>query len=236
MIIQGRNAIEELLKSNSTTIEKILIAKGGGNESLVTKIKQSGAKYQFVDRLALDKSANSKGHQGFIAYISDYRYYGLDEILEKKNGNEIVLLLDGIEDPHNLGNIIRTAECMGVHAIIIPKNRSTTVTETVIKVSAGATAHMRVCKVTNINSTLETLKDHGFWTYACELGGTNIAKENFNGKVAIVIGGEHSGVRHQTKKNVDVVVSIPMHGKTNSLNAATATAMILYEVNRQRGG
>jgi len=231
MIVEGRNAVEELVKSNGG-VEKILIAKGAGNEALISLIKSSGIQYQFVAREGLDRIAQSKNHQGFIAYVSDYKYQDIKSVI--KNAS-LVLLLDGVEDPHNLGNIIRTAECMGVDAIVIPKNRAATVNETVIKVSAGAASHMKICKVTNINQTIDFLKENEFWVYACELGGNNVARENLKGKVAIVMGGEHKGVSHLTKKLCDRIVSIPMHGRVNSLNVANATAMILYEVQRQRG-
>ena len=236
MLIEGKNAISELLQSGSTT-EKIMIFKGTTNNDLVSKIKKSGLVYQFVDKPTLDRVSKTGNHQGFVAFITEYKYYDLDEIIDaayKKGSQPVLLALDGIEDPHNLGNIIRTAECMGVDGILIPKNRATSVNETVIRVSAGASAHVRICKVTNINQEIEYLKDKGFWIFAADMGGTNVAQSNLLGPIAIVIGGENTGVRHLTKTLVDKVVSIPMKGKVNSLNVANATAMILYEVNRQR--
>ena len=236
MIVEGKNAVAELLSGNAT-IEKIMIHRGTTHADLVDKIKRSRVQYQFVDKPALDRFSKSKNHQGFIAFVTEYRYYSLNDIIEaayKKGSQPLMLVLDGVEDPHNLGNIIRTAECMGVDGIIIPKNRSASVNETAIRVSAGAASHMQICKVTNINHEIEFLKSKGFWVFAADMGGINIAQVNMNGPIAIVMGGENTGVRSLTKSLVDNVVSVPMKGKVNSLNVANATAMVLYEVNRQR--
>lgn len=226
----------EALKSD-VTIDKIYILRGYSHQDTIERIKKSGAAYQFVDKPALDRMSKSKNHQGLIALVSEYKYVTLEHIIEHsyRNGEQpLLLVLDGVEDPHNLGNIIRTAECMGVSGIIIPKNRASSVNETVVRVSAGAAAHMKICKVTNLNQEIEVLKEKGFWIYACELGGMNVTQTNMNGPIAIVMGGENTGVRHLTLKLCDGIVSIPMYGKTNSLNVATAAAMVLYEVNRQR--
>ena len=236
MIIEGKNAVEECLGGNAT-IERILIQKGTNAQALVDKIKNSGALYQFVDKAALDRVSKHKNHQGFVAFVSDYRYYELREIIEagyKRGTQPIILILDGVEDVHNFGNIIRTAECMGVDGIIIPKNRSASVTDTVIRVSAGAASHVKVCKVTNINHEIEYLKNKGFWIFAADMGGIDVAKTKLSGPIAIVMGGEHSGVRSLTRSLVDGIISIPIHGKVNSLNVANATAIVLYEINRQR--
>jgi len=236
MIIEGKNAVEEALRGHAT-VERIMIQKGTPNQGLVGKIKESGFQYQFVDRAALDRVSKSKNHQGFIAFVSDYNYFELREIIDagyKKGTQPLILILDGVEDPHNFGNIIRTAECMGVDGIIIPKNRSASVTDTVIRVSAGAASHVKVCKVTNINHEIEYLKQKGFWIFAADLGGVDIAKTNLSGPIAIVMGGEHTGVRTLTRSLVDGIISIPQHGKINSLNVGAATAITLYEINRQR--
>ena len=230
MIIEGRNSVEQILGTDQT-IEKILINKEAHGD-LVEAIKSSGHRYQFVDKVVLDKMSVSKNHQGFIAVVSEFEYAEIEDIVTSEE-NQVVLILDGVEDPHNLGNIVRTAECMGVGGIVIPKNRSVHVTETVVRVSAGATSHTKIAKVTNINQTIESLKKQGFWVYACELGGTKLSYEKFSGKVAIVMGGEDKGVSQLTKKLCDKIVTIPMFGKTNSLNVANATAMVLYEIRRQ---
>ena len=237
MIIHGKNPIEEALNAGGAGIEKIYIYKGVTNNALVEKIKKSGIQYQFTDKAAIDRIAKTGGHQGFVATVADYKYFGITEMIESayaKGSQPVILILDGVEDPHNLGNIIRTAECMGVDGIVIPKNRSVAVTETVVRVSAGSAIHMKVSKVTNISTEIEYLKEQGFWVYAATMGGTNIAQTNLQGPIAIIMGGEHTGVRHQTKANSDGIISIPMKGKINSLNVANATAMVLYEVNRQR--
>ena len=236
MLIEGKNAVEECLEGNAT-VDKVFIFKGTNENELVNKIKKSGTRYEFCDKPAMDRMSKSKNHQGFLAFVTDYKYFSLDNVIEAayKNGTQpVILILDGVEDPHNLGNIIRTAECMGVDGIIIPKNRAAVVNETAIRVSAGAAAHVQICKVTNINQEIEYLKSKGFWIYAAEFGGLNVAKVNMSGPVAIVMGGEHLGVHHLTRTLADSIVSIPMYGKINSLNVANATAMVLYEVNRQR--
>ena len=236
VLIEGKNAVLECIEG-AATVDKVLILKSTNEQHLVQRIKQSGVTYQFVDRAALDRLSKSNNHQGFIAFVTDYNYYSLDDIIEgayKKGSQPIILILDGVEDPHNLGNIIRTAECMGVDGILIPKNRAVSVNETVVRVSAGATAHIKICKVTNINQEIEILKEKGFWIFCAEAGGMNVTQTNFTGPIALVMGGENTGVRHLTRQLCDGLVSIPMFGKVNSLNVANATAMILYEINRQR--
>lgn len=236
MLIEGKNAVAECLDGDAT-IDKILIYKGTTDQGLVARIKQSGVQYQFVDKPALERVSKTKNHQGFIAFVSEYRYFSLDEIIDRaysKSKQPLVLILDGVEDPHNLGNIIRTAECMGVDGILIPKNRAASVNETVVRVSMGATSHVQVSKVININQEIEILKAKGFWVYEASAGGMNISQTNMTGPIAIVMGGENTGVRHHTRQLADATISIPMYGKINSLNVANATAMVLYEVNRQR--
>jgi len=236
MIVEGKNAVYECIEG-AATVDKVMISKGATDQVLINKIKQSGVQYQFVDKLGLDRLSKSKNHQGFIAFVNDFQYVTIDDIINaayKKGSQPLLLILDGIEDPHNFGNIIRTAECMGVDGIIIPKNRAVSVNETVVRVSAGAAAHMQICKVVNINTEIEMLKEKGFWIFAAEADGMDISKTNLNGPIAIVMGGENTGVKHLTRQLCDARVSIPMFGKINSLNVANATAMVLYEVNRQR--
>lgn len=236
MLIEGKNQVEAALTGDAT-IEKIYIQRDINHPQLVREIKDSRIQYQFVDRAAMDRMSKSKNHQGFIAFATDFKYHSLEAILvaaQNKGSQPLLLILDGIEDPHNLGSIIRTAECMGVDGIIIPKNRAATVNDTVVRVSAGATNHIKVCRVTNINQEIEYLKSKSFWVYAVEIGGVNIAQTNLTGPVALVMGGENTGVRHLTLNLCDSVVSIPMGGRTNSLNVGSATAIALYEVRRQR--
>lgn len=236
MLVEGKNAVSECI-DGAATVDKVLILKSTNEQDLVRKIKASGVMYQFVERVALDRLSKSNNHQGFIAFVTDYQYRDIDDIIDrayKKGSQPLILILDGVEDPHNLGNIIRTAECMGVDGIIIPKNRAACVNETVVRVSAGATAHMQVCKVVNINQEIEKLKEKGFWIFCAEAGGLNVSQTNLNGAVAIVMGGENTGVKQLTRQLCDGRVSIPMFGKVNSLNVANAAAIILYEVTRQR--
>ena len=241
MQIEGKNQVEAALgggASGSVTIEKILIQRDVNNPRLVDAIKKSRIQYQFVDRAAMDRLSKSNNHQGFIAFVTDFRYHEIDEVVTAalgKSNQPLLLILDGIEDPHNLGNIIRTAECMGVDGIIIPKNRAATVGDTAVRVSAGAAAHVKICKVTNINQEIERLKQKNFWIYAVEVGGEQISRANLTGAVVLVMGGENTGVHNLTRKLCDGIVSISMFGKTNSLNVNSAAAIALYEVNRQRG-
>jgi len=236
MLVEGRNAVDELIKSSSTTIEKIMVQKDQRGD-LVDRIKGSGVVYQFVEKVALDRVSKTRNHQGFIAFVSDFKYSNLKSIVDgayEAGKQPLLLILDGVEDPHNLGNIVRTAECLGVDGIVLPKNRSAGVNSTVSRVSAGAVSHMKICKITNINTEIEALKKQGFWIYACELGGSNLSQTNLLGPIAIVMGGEGQGVRTLTRSLVDGVVTIPMMGKVNSLNVGSATSIILYEIQRQR--
>jgi len=233
MLIEGRNAVEQILNSDAT-IEKIYIQRDMQSRDLINKIKNSGHPYQFMEKTAMDRISKQKNHQGFMAIATQFKYHSLEDILKKARPEPLILILDGVEDPHNFGNIIRTAECMGVDGIIIPKNRAVQVTDTVIRVSAGAASHMKIYKATNINQEIEKLKEKGFWIYAAVMGGVNVANTNMKGPVAIVMGGENTGVKHLTTKLCDATISIPMTGKTTSLNVGNATAMILYEINRQR--
>ena len=236
MLVEGRNSVEQALNGNGT-VDKILIAPNLRDQQLIERIKNSGVTYQFVEKAALDKISKTKNHQGIIAYVTNYQYFDLKDVIESayaKGKQPLMLILDGIEDPHNLGNIIRTAECMGVDGIILPKNRSVTVNDTAMRVSQGAAANVQICKVVNINQEIQRLKDKGFWVYGVELGGIEISKVNLKGPTALVMGSEGKGIHHLTRKLVDGIVTIRMHGKVNSLNVGSATAIALYEVNRQR--
>lgn len=237
MLIEGRNSLNQALDGNGT-IEKILVSPTMRDQHLFERIKASGVTYQMVDKITLDKISKSKNHQGVVAYVTNYQYFDLKEVIDNayaQGKQPLILVLDGIEDPHNLGNIIRTAECMGVDGIILPKNRSVTVNDTAMRVSQGAAANVQICKVVNINQEIQHLKDKGFWVYGIELGGVEISKVNLKGPVALVMGSEGNGIHQLTRKLVDGILTIQMHGKVNSLNVGSATAIALYEVNRQRG-
>lgn len=238
MKIEGKNSVRELLKTKKT-IDKILIANGMRDEeskNLLNIIKSSGAKYQFADKSVLDKESEGRRHQGFIAYVSDYKYTELDDILSAIDGKEDVflVLLDGVEDPHNLGSVIRVCECAGVDGLIIGKRRSASVTDAVMRISEGSANHVKIARVTNLNVALEEIKKAGVWTYALELGGSDIYKNKLTGRICMVIGGEDTGVNELTKKKCDAHISIPMHGRVNSLNASVACGIGVFEALRQR--
>ncbi len=238
MKIEGKNSVRELLRSKKT-IDKILIANGLRDEeskNLLNVIKSSGAKYQFADKSVLDKESAGRRHQGFIAYVSDYKYAELDDILTAAadKGDAFLVMLDGVEDPHNLGSVIRVCECAGVDGLIIGKRRSASVTDAVMRISEGSANHLKIARVTNLNSALDAIKKAGFWAYALELGGSDIYKNELTGRICMVIGGEDSGVNELTRKKCDAHVSIPMYGQVNSLNASVACGIGVFEALRQR--
>jgi len=237
MKTEGRNAVKELLKTGKP-IDKILMEKGaqGSLSILFAEARKKNIRVQFVSREVLDKESADKRHQGVIAFAADYEYFDLDEIIAEKKSEKggFIILCDGIEDVHNLGSILRVAECAGADGVVIPKVGSASVTESVIRISAGAAEHIKVAKETNLNTAIEKLKKSGYWVYALEAGGEDIYKENFSGNVALVVGGEDSGVKRLTKEKCDKVLSIPLQGKVNSLNASVALGIAAYEVVRNR--
>ncbi len=237
MKTEGRNAVIELLKTEKN-VDKILLEKGAqGSLGLIfAQARKRNIRVQFVDKRALDKESETHRHQGVIAYTSDYEYFDLEDIIENKKSEKggFIVLCDGVEDVHNLGSIIRVAECAGADGVIIPKSGSASVNESVIRISAGAAEHMKVCKVANLNQAVETLQKNGYWVYALEAGGEDIYRENFQGNVALIVGGEDSGVKRLTKEKCDKVLSIPLQGKVNSLNASVALGIAVYEVVRNR--
>lgn len=237
MKVEGRNAVYELLKTDKE-IDKILVQKDLKDEAskrLINVIRSHKVKLQPVDKYVIEKESESKRNQGFIAYVSDYKYFELEDVIEAcENKDGLVVVLNEILDPHNLGSIIRVCECAGADGIIIGKDRSASVSDTVMRISAGALNHIKVAKVTNINTAIDKLKENGFWVYGAEVGGGNIYKSNLTGKICLVIGGEDSGVKRLTKEKCDGIISIPMFGKVNSLNASVACGIAVYEVVRQR--
>ena len=237
MKTEGRNAVIELLKTGKN-IDKLLIEKGAqGSVSMIfAEARKRNIRVQFVDKQVLDKESVSRRHQGVIAFNPAYEYYDLDDIIAEKRNEKggFVVLCDGIEDVHNLGSIIRVAECAGADGVVITKSGSASVTEAVILISAGAAEHMKVAKVPNLNQAVEALQKNGYWVYALEAGGEDIYKEKFEGNVALVVGGEDSGVKRLTKEKCDKVLSIPLQGKVNSLNASVALGIAAYEVVRNR--
>lgn len=241
MKIIGRNAVIEAIKAGQT-IDRLVAAKDqkdAGAQRIINEAKSRGIKVFFYDKAVLDRECDGKKHQGFVAEVTDFKYSELEDIFayaEEKGEPLFALVLDGVEDPHNLGSILRVAECAGAHGVIIPRHRSVSVNDTVVKVSAGAASHIRVAKVTNINDAIDELKQKGVWVYAADMDGDSIYKTNLKGAIAFVIGGEGSGVKRLTKQKCDGVVSLPVRGKVNSLNASVAAGAVVYEYLRQKLG
>lgn len=240
--VSGRNPVLEILKTERE-VEKLYILKGelqGSINKIIGIAKDRNIVMQQVDRNKLDSLADGNTHQGVVALITSYDYSTIDDILNKakeKNQPPFVIILDGLEDPHNLGAIIRTAECGGVHGVIIPKRRSAQVNQTVYKSSAGAVEHMLVAKVNNITNTIEELKDKGLWIYGADIDGRDYHfNTSLKGPIALVIGNEGKGLSRLVKEKCDVLVKIPMQGQISSLNASNAASILIYEVVRQNYG
>ena len=239
-IIEGRNPVIEALRSDAE-IDTILINKDAAQGSL-NKIfelaKKKNILIKNVDRALLDRLSENKKHQGVIAEAMEYKYKDIDDIFnyaKEKNEKPFIVILDEITDVHNLGSIIRSAECLGAHGVIIPKRRAAQVNSVVAKSSAGAIEYLPVCRVTNISDTLETLKEKGLWIYGADMEGEKyIYEENFDVPVGLVIGSEGSGLGRLVKEKCDVLIKIPMKGNINSLNASNAASIIIYEIMKQR--
>lgn len=238
--IEGRNSVIELLKAGKD-INKLYIQKGERKGSILEIIKlakQNKIIMSEIEKTKLDQMSETKNHQGVIAIVPPYEYADVDDILDvakKKNEDPFIIILDEIEDPHNLGSIIRTAECAGAHGIIIPKRRSALVNSTVVKTSAGATSYMKVARVNNLNETIEYLKEHNVWVYGTDmLGSSYYDEQDYKGGVAIVVGSEGEGMGRLIKEKCDFLIKIPMKGKINSLNASVSAAIVMYEVMKQR--
>lgn len=238
--VEGRNSVLELLESGKD-INKIFVTKGerhGSINKIIAIAKEKRVIIVEKDKRQMEEMAQTQNYQGVIAIVPPFEYCQINDILEEarnKNEDPFVLILDGIEDPHNLGSIIRTAETAGVHGIIIPKRRAATVNSTVNKTSAGAVEHMKIARVTNISDSIETLKKEGLWICGTDI---NTDKYYYNqdltGALGIVIGNEGSGMNDKVRKNCDFLVKIPMKGKVRSLNASVSTGIIVYEAVKQR--
>ncbi len=238
--IEGRNAVIELLKSNRE-INKVLIAKGDRNGSIneiITLCKDRGIVFQEVERAKLDEMSETGHHQGVIAYASPIEYKEISDILDiakSKGEAPFIVICDEIEDPHNLGALIRTAEIAGCHGIIIPKRRSASVTETVVKVSCGATEHLPIARVGNINDAIDELKEAGVWVYGTDGSADKLYfEEDLKGPIAIIIGSEGRGLNKLTMKKCDVLLKIPMKGQITSLNASVSGGIVIFEAVKQR--
>ena len=240
--LEGRNALTEALRAGRT-IDKVFIADGDtdrGLQRLAAEAKEAGAVIVPVDRRKLDQMSFTRSHQGVIALAAAHEYATIDEILEEaasRGQAPLIVICDELSDPHNLGAIMRSAECAGAHGVIIPKRRSVGLTATVAKASAGAMEYMKVARVTNINNTINDLKERGVWVFgAAGEGSVPMYKADMTGPAAIVIGNEGDGLSQLVRKNCDMLVHIPMAGRISSLNASAAASILLYEAVRQRLG
>ncbi len=239
--IEGRNPVLEALKSGRE-IEKIIIAKGtkeGSINKIVGMARDKNIMIQNVDRSRLDAMSDTNSHQGVIAIAASYSYKTVEDILElakEKGEAPFIIVLDEIEDPHNLGAIIRSAECAGAHGVIIPKRRSVGITAVVAKTSAGAIEYLPVAKVTNISATIEMLKKENIWVYGADVEGEHYYYEkDLRGPIALVIGNEGKGMSRIVKEKCDFLIKIPVLGNVSSLNASVAASILAYDVVRQRG-
>lgn len=236
-LVVGRNAVREVLRAGRD-IEKLMVAKGdlgGSMRELINLARENSVIVHEVDRRKLDELAPN--HQGIAAFVSMYKYAEVQEILDlaaERGEDPFLIVLDGITDPHNLGAIVRSADCMGAHGVIIPERRAVGLTPAAMKAAAGALEWVRVARVTNITRTLEALKEKNIWAYATDMNGENMYRVNFKGGVALVIGAEGEGVSRLVKETCDVTVCIPMKGHIDSLNASVAAGILMAEVARQR--
>lgn len=239
LTIEGRNAVLEAFRAGKT-IDKIFVLDGCQDGPIKT-ITREARKYDtiinYVAKERLDQMSETGKHQGVIAYAAAYEYAEVEDILaiaKEKNEPPFIFLLDSIEDPHNLGAIIRTANLCGAHGVIIPKRRAVGLTATVAKTSAGAINYTPVAKVTNLSNTIEELKEHGMWFACADMGGELMYKLDLKGPIGLVIGSEGEGVSRLVKEKCDFVASIPMKGDIDSLNASVAAGVLAYEIVRQR--
>lgn len=237
MIIEGKNPVKEALRGK-ISVTKLFVQKGlHDTKDVIDLARSKKIRVEIVDKPVLDKMSAGGRHQGLIATADEYKYCEVKDIVayaRDKGEDLLMLVLDGVEDPHNLGSIIRVAECAGVHGIVIPKHRAVSVNETVAKVSAGAVSYVKIARVTNINDTLRELNDEFINTVCADMDGDSMYGGNLTGDLALVIGGEGSGVKPLTRKLCSRAVSIPQFGKVNSLNASVACGVMVYEAIRQR--
>jgi len=238
MLIEGKNAVRQALESDAT-INKIMIDKNyqSRKDEIIALAFQKKIKIEYLPKIALDKKSKTAHHQGYIAETVEFEYSSVEDILsvsKEKGTNPFIILLDGLEDPHNFGAIIRSCECAGVDGIIIPKNRAVQVNETVVRTSTGAISNVKIAKVTNRKDAISYLKENDIWVFGAEAGGQSIYKQNLNIPLGIVIGSEGFGVKKTVLSSCDGVVSLPLMGKVNSLNASVACGAVVFEVVRQR--
>lgn len=238
-VIAGRNPVSEAIRSRRP-IDKIMVARGeksGAVVGILAKAREKQIPVKEVDRAKLDFLSAGAAHQGIIAFVAAKEYCTLDDIFacaEERGEPPFIVVLDEIEDPHNLGAIIRTAECAGVHGVIVPKRRSAGLSYTVSKASAGAVEYMNVARVTNIAAAVDELKARGVWVYGADMDGEDYKSCNFSGACALVVGNEGKGISRLVREKCDVIVSLPMKGSINSLNASVAAGILMYEMLEDR--
>lgn len=239
LMVEGRNAVIEAFRSGKP-VDKLFVLDGcqdGPIRTIIREAKKHDTIINFVTKERLDQISETKKHQGVIAYAAAYEYSEVEDMLElakKKGEDPFLILLDNIEDPHNLGAIIRTANLAGAHGVIIPKRRAVGLTATVAKTSAGALNYTPVAKVTNLAKTMEELKEKGLWFVCADMGGESMYRLNLTGSIGMVIGNEGDGVSRLVKEKCDFIASIPMKGDIDSLNASVAAGVLAYEIVRQR--
>lgn len=236
-LIIGRNPVMEALSADKN-IDTVFVSGEGGLISKICAVaKEKGIVVKDVSPVKLDNMCAHANHQGVIAMLACAEYSSVEDILslaDEKGEAPFIIIADEIEDPHNLGAIIRTAEAAGAHGLIVPKRRSASLNSTVYKTSAGAASVLKVARVANLASTIDDLKKKGIWIYGADMNGTDMGKTSFDGAVGIVVGSEGNGIGRLIKEKCDVLVNIPMYGKINSLNASVAAAVVMYEVVRQK--
>jgi 23S rRNA (guanosine2251-2'-O)-methyltransferase len=233
-LIYGRNAVSEAIRAEAG-VEKLLMQKNieGEGKKLFALAKKAKIPVQAVPKFVLDKECGGGAHQGVAAYTCDYRYSDIESIFAAASASgepPFVVALDGIEDPHNLGAILRSAECAGAHGVLIPKHRAVSVNATVMKTSAGAAAHIKVARVSGMKAAIDGLKEKGLWIYGLDVEGRSYRDTQFDGGVCLVIGSEGRGLSRIVKESCDFLVSIPMRGQVGSLNASASAAIVLFEV------
>ena len=228
MLVSGRNVVNEVL-NNNTKIYKVFLDNNFKDEEILRKIEKKNLKKFHMDKNKLDKMCNNSTNQGIALDIEEFNYLSINDIVNDSNANFLVML-DSLEDPHNFGAIIRTCECAGVDYIIIPKNRSVSVNSTVYKTSSGALSNVKIVEVVNLNNTITKLKDLGYWIYGAEANGKDYRSIKYDGKTCLIVGSEGHGLKKIVSNSCDEIISLPMKGKINSLNASVAGGILIYEM------
>ena len=230
MLVSGRNNVKEILKNfqKNNGIKRVILQNNFNENDILSLVKRWNLSIKYEEKAKLDALAKNN-HQGVILEIGDYNYCSIDELIDNKETCKIIIL-DHLEDPHNLGAIVRTVEASGIDGIILPINRSVSVNETVMKTSVGTLYDVKICQVTNLNNTIKYLKKKGFWIYGADMDGESCYDIDFSSKSCLIIGNEGNGLARIVKESCDYIVSIPMYGKVNSLNASVAAGILIYEM------